>query len=211
MWVEVGSSRLTLVRKGPPSETGLTDQNPGVCPSLMLFSGPLASPSAEPLLGCPTMDRQVTLIFPSSVRGCLNLASRPFYNWKANFYFSLLYVSDCEHGMRLANLGIFSLPANSWTGARTIGLDHASSLCGIYVSHLQRPLLGVILYFFFLLSFLNRLINMKTLESVLHELQLLGGNPMNEQVEFREVSVYSLSVGAWEHGAADCPWTMAHP
>ncbi|EDL08092.1 mCG147224 [Mus musculus] len=157
------------------------------------------------------MDRQVTLIFPSSVRGCLNLASRPFYNWKANFYFSLLYVSDCEHGMRLANLGIFSLPANSWTGARTIGLDHASSLCGIYVSHLQRPLLGVILYFFFLLSFLNRLINMKTLESVLHELQLLGGNPMNEQVEFREVSVYSLSVGAWEHGAADCPWTMAHP
>lgn len=134
----------------------------------------------------------------------------PKSRFKESKLLLLLYVSDCEHGMRLANLGIFSLPANSWTGARTRGLDHASSLCGIHVLHLQRPLLGVILYFFsFFLEPTDK--HMRTLVSVLHELQLLGGNLMNEQVEFREVSVYSLSVGAWEHGAADCPWTMAHP
>lgn len=60
--------------------------------------------------------------------------------------------------MRLANLVIFSLPANSWTGARTRGLDCASSLFGIHVLQLQRPQLEVILYIFFL-SFLNRLTN----------------------------------------------------
>lgn len=65
-------SSLTLTLKGP-SETCLTVQNPGICPSLTLFSGPLAPPSVGPLLWMPHCGS--TLIILCSVRGCLNPAS----------------------------------------------------------------------------------------------------------------------------------------
>lgn len=112
--------------------------------------------------------------------------------------------------MRLANLGIFSLPANSWTGARTRGLDYASSLFGDpHLGASATSARSYPIHFFLFLEPTGK--HMRTLGSVLHKLQILGEKPMNEQVGFPAVSVYFLSVGAWEHEAADGPWTPALP